>query len=89
MERIISDSINIHKKLVNEFESGEAKKIVEISDKIYNTLQNNGIIYLCGNGGSAADCQHIAGEFVVRFKRDRKALPAVAFTTDSSILTSI
>lgn len=46
-------------------------------------------LLLCGNGGSAADCQHVAGEFVNRFLIDRPALPAIALTTDTSILTAI
>ena len=52
-------------------------------------LKNDGKILLAGNGGSAADAQHIAGEFVSRFAFDRPGLPAMALTTDSSILTSI
>jgi D-sedoheptulose 7-phosphate isomerase len=52
-------------------------------------LQNGGKILLAGNGGSAADAQHIAGEFVSRFAFDRPGLPAIALTTDSSILTAI
>ena len=46
-------------------------------------------VLLCGNGGSAADCQHVAGELVNRFLMDRPALPALALTTDSSVLTAI
>ena len=53
------------------------------------SLQQGGKILLAGNGGSAADAQHIAGEFVSRFAFDRPGLPAIALTTDSSILTSI
>lgn len=52
-------------------------------------LQEGHKILLCGNGGSAADAQHIAAEFVGRFHRERLALPAIALTTDSSILTSV
>jgi len=52
-------------------------------------LQSGGKILLAGNGGSAADAQHIAGEFVSRFAFDRPGLPAIALTTDSSILTAI
>lgn len=52
-------------------------------------LQRGGKILLAGNGGSAADAQHMAGEFVSRFLRDRPGLPAVALTTDTSILTAI
>lgn len=48
-----------------------------------------GTIYLCGNGGSAADCQHIAAELVGRFKRERSGYAAVALTTDTSILTAV
>lgn len=46
-------------------------------------------VFFCGNGGSAADSQHIAAEFIGRFQKERKALPAIALTTDSSILTSL
>lgn len=46
-------------------------------------------LLLCGNGGSAADCQHVAGEFVNRFLIDRPALPAIALTTDTSVITAI
>jgi D-sedoheptulose 7-phosphate isomerase len=52
------------------------------------TLRQGGKILLCGNGGSAADCQHIAAEFVVRYERKRQAMAAIALTTDSSILTA-
>jgi D-sedoheptulose 7-phosphate isomerase len=54
-----------------------------------NCLKNGGKILLAGNGGSAADAQHIAGELVSRFMFDRPGLPAIALTTDSSILTAI
>lgn len=53
------------------------------------TLNNSGKILLVGNGGSAADAQHIAGEFVSRFAFDRPGLPAIALTTDTSIITAI
>jgi D-sedoheptulose 7-phosphate isomerase len=52
-------------------------------------LRNGNKILLAGNGGSAADCQHLAGELVSRFHYDRPGLPAVALTTDTSILTAI
>ncbi|MDO9106836.1 MAG: SIS domain-containing protein [Methylovulum sp.] len=53
-----------------------------------DTLRQGGKILLCGNGGSAADCQHIAAEFIVRYEKNRRALAAIALTTDSSILTA-
>jgi D-sedoheptulose 7-phosphate isomerase len=52
-------------------------------------IQNDGKILLMGNGGSAADSQHIAAEIVGRFKKERKGMPAIALTTDTSILTSV
>ena len=55
---------------------------------LLDTIKQGGKILLCGNGGSAADCQHIAAEFVVRYEKKRKALAAIALTTDTSILTA-
>ena len=56
---------------------------------ISNTFKNNGKLFLCGNGGSAADSQHLAAEFTGRFTKDRIPLPAIALTTDTSALTCI
>jgi D-sedoheptulose 7-phosphate isomerase len=56
---------------------------------VVQCFRAGGTVYLCGNGGSAADAQHIAGEFVGRFRAERRALPAVALSTDTSILTCI
>ncbi len=58
------------------------------AELLTKTLQQGGKILLCGNGGSAADCQHIAAEFVVRYEKKRNAMAAIALTTDSSILTA-
>jgi len=55
---------------------------------VRDTVQGGGVLYFCGNGGSAADAQHLATEYVVRYMRDRRALPAVALTTDTSLLTA-
>ncbi len=63
--------------------------IVAIAGRIVDTFQHGGKVLLCGNGGSAADAQHIAAEFVSRFRRERRGLPAIALTTDTSILTAI
>ena len=63
--------------------------VIEAAEELLaNTLKRGGKILLCGNGGSAADCQHIAAEFVVRYERKRQAMAAIALTTDSSILTA-
>jgi D-sedoheptulose 7-phosphate isomerase len=63
-------------------------KIESASVLLIDTLKHGGKLLLCGNGGSAADCQHIAAEFVVRYELKRKALAAIALTTDTSILTA-
>jgi D-sedoheptulose 7-phosphate isomerase len=57
-------------------------------DMVRSTVRNGGTLYFCGNGGSAADAQHLATEYVVRYMRKRRAYPAVALTTDSSLLTA-
>lgn len=53
------------------------------------TVQRGGTLFFCGNGGSAADAQHMATEYVVRYMRNRRAYPAVALTTDTSLLTAV
>lgn len=63
--------------------------VQEAADACIRSLQQGGKILLAGNGGSAADAQHIAGEFVSRFAFDRPGLPAIALTTDTSIITAI
>ena len=64
--------------------------IINAGEMISESLKTDNKVMLCGNGGSAADCQHIAGELVVRLtsERNRKALPAIALTTDTSIITA-
>ena len=85
----ITDAIEIHKKMTAYFEKDGIEKIAGIADEITTALKQDGTVYLCGNGGSAADAQHIAGEFVGRFARERKPLAAVAFSTDTSVLTCV
>lgn len=63
--------------------------ISNVGIQMQNCIKNGGKILLCGNGGSAADSQHIAAEIVGRFKKERKGLAAIALTTDTSILTSV
>lgn len=63
--------------------------ISDVGIAMQNTIKNGGKILLMGNGGSAADSQHIAAEIVGRFKKERKGMPAIALTTDTSILTSV
>jgi len=89
MKKIALDIIQTHKKLVAAFQNGCVDTVIAAAEMLIKCIKNNGSIYICGNGGSAADAQHIAGELVGRFKRQRRALPAVALTTDSSIITSV
>ena len=66
-----------------------SEKINQSALKIISCLKNNGKVILFGNGGSAADAQHMAAELIGRFKIERKSIPAIALTTDTSIITSI
>ena len=88
MKNIIKIELDEHIKI--------AKLLYSLTDDIaaaaqicIDSINRGGKILLLGNGGSAADAQHIAAELVGRYKADRKSLPAIALTTDSSVLTSI
>ena len=82
IEKSINDSINTKKTIPIEL-------VEKACNKILNSYRNGGKILVCGNGGSAADAQHLAGEFVNKFNFDRKPLPCLSLTTDTSVLTSI
>ncbi len=81
----LQDSIDTKKALL----ATNLDIIRNIADILVRAFKNNHRLYLIGNGGSAADAQHIAGELVGRFKMNRRPLPAVALTTDSSVMTAI
>ena len=83
----IKNSIECKEKFLNN--PININNIENISNKIIECYRNKNKVYICGNGGSAADAQHFAAELVGRYLIERDALPAVAFTTDSSILTAI
>ncbi len=89
----------MRKVIFNEFQ-GHLETIVRViehlqgdleiaSSMVVDTLKNGGKIILCGNGGSAADAQHIAAELTGRYKSERRGLPGIALTTDTSALTAI
>ena len=70
-------------------ESRILEQVAESAEIIRRALQNGKKVLFCGNGGSAADSQHLAAEFVGRFQKERNGLPAIALTVDTSILTAV
>ena len=82
-----SDVIQEHQQVFSQL-SGYSPLITAASKLIISTLISGHKILLCGNGGSAADCQHFAAELVIRYHKNRRAYPAIALTTDTSILTA-
>jgi len=89
MKPKILKEIELHLKLVEDFKNSEIDKIIEISKAIVSSLKSGGSIYLCGNGGSAADAQHIAGELMGKFRLNSKPFPAISLSTDTSVMTCI
>jgi D-sedoheptulose 7-phosphate isomerase len=85
---VIEKSLKQHIELFQKILSSEIP-IQQCADMILETLRKGNKILICGNGGSAADAQHIAAEFVGRYETERKALPAIALTTDTSALTAL
>ena len=89
VQKQITETIEMHKKMVAKFAASDTDTIAAAAEAITKALKQNGRVYICGNGGSAADAQHIAGELIGRFRRERKALPVQALSTDTSVLTAI
>ncbi|MDP2834439.1 MAG: SIS domain-containing protein [Pseudomonadota bacterium] len=84
----ISATLDAHLEAIRVLRTQEAT-IQELGAYLVTCLRDGNRIFLCGNGGSAADAQHIAAEMVCRFETNRRALPAIALTTDTSALTAI
>jgi D-sedoheptulose 7-phosphate isomerase len=85
----IRKQLQEHRALIEILEREIAPTIAEMSSMISSALSSGSKLLIMGNGGSAADSQHFAAEIVGRFKMERKALPAIALSTDTSILTAI
>lgn len=83
------NSLSAHIELFKQIESEEVANIEACAELIYETLMNGKKLLFCGNGGSAADAQHLAAEFVGRYETERRAFPAIALTTDTSALTAL
>lgn len=87
---MINDYINEHNRVLGVFQSAALSDVWNQSAEVLlNVLRRGNKILIAGNGGSAADAQHFAAEIVGRFRLDRPGYPAIALTTDSSILTAI
>ncbi|MBE0535664.1 MAG: SIS domain-containing protein [Phycisphaerae bacterium] len=89
MRERIEKIISVHQRLVSEFNEHGIQTVIDAARLIGECFKSGACVFLCGNGGSAADAQHLAGEFVGRFRKNRRPLPAVALTADTSVLTCI
>lgn len=91
MKEYIADKITELQKVLSDMlaDKNLISALEAVAQECVKCLQNGGKILLAGNGGSAAEAQHVAGEFVSRFAFDRPGLPAISLTTDSSIITAI
>ncbi len=85
IKQILDDSIRAKEEAFDQ----NTDKIVQAVDIINKALNEKGKLILFGNGGSAADSQHIAAEFIGRFQKERKSIAAIALTTDTSIITAL
>lgn len=86
---VLIDSLEEHRITIENLLSDSVPSIRQCAEIILDTVKSGGKILICGNGGSAADAQHIAAEFVGRYETERQALPAIALTTDTSALTAL
>ncbi|MFQ5728759.1 MAG: SIS domain-containing protein [Waddliaceae bacterium] len=89
MDRSIRRMIKEHIDLFVDVEESLSPKIRMAAEWMIDTLESGNKILFAGNGGSASDAQHLAAEFIGRFSRERRSLPAIALTTDTSILTAL
>ena len=85
IRRQFEDSARIQQVLGQQF----SEKVLETARLMIDSLKHGGKLLICGNGGSAADSQHFAAEMIGRFLKDREPLPAIALSTDTSILTAV
>lgn len=86
IEQRLTDHLEVMQKLIA---SDLPSKLERCAAYVERALAKGHKVLFCGNGGSAADSQHLAAEFVGRFQKERKGLPAIALTVDTSILTSV
>ena len=89
VNEVIAKEFEAHLRTIQAVIGKMETSLQEAANLVVNTLKNGNKVLLCGNGGSAADAQHIAAELTGRYKSKRKGLPAIALTTDTSALTAI
>ncbi len=89
MKEFIEEALNKSEEIKREFFKENIEKILELADEITKSIKRGKKILIFGNGGSAADAQHFAGEMINKFRKERAPIPAIALTTDSSVITSI
>jgi len=89
MKNIITKALNESLRVKEDFVRKNTSALIHLAEDISEAFRNDRKLMICGNGGSAADAQHFAAEFVNRFQMERRPLPALALTTDSSIITSV
>jgi D-sedoheptulose 7-phosphate isomerase len=88
LKEYILNHLNGHTRVFQELKN-YTDQIMELSSLIVKCFENGGSLYFCGNGGSAADAQHLAAEFVGRYTKNRKALRSVSLSTDTSVITCV
>jgi D-sedoheptulose 7-phosphate isomerase len=85
----LEEELKVHTRILEQTVKENSQVIREIAGCLVECFRQGNKVMLCGNGGSAADSQHLVAEFVNRFRMDRAALPAIALSVDTSILTAI
>ncbi len=89
MDNMIANELDLHIQTILKTKEKLQEHILKACEMAVCCIKNGKKVFLCGNGGSAADAQHIATEFTGRYKTERRGLPAIALTTDTSALTAI
>ncbi|MFM8969718.1 MAG: SIS domain-containing protein [Actinomycetota bacterium] len=85
----VSQHLQEHLAVVSKLDAQLGDQIVDVARLIAKALARGNILYWCGNGGSASDSQHLAAEFIGRFRNNRRPLASVALTTDTSVITCV
>ena len=89
LKNIYHDNFTTHLKTIEKSKELLSEPIITAGQILARSIKNSGTLFWCGNGGSAADSQHLAAELVGRFKENRRALRSIALTTDTSVLTCV